>query len=117
MDRDLDTDRGTITSPHARRRGRIARACLVGLAALGLVALGAAGATVGARYREGTRTPTASMATAPTPAPAEPSGEAEDVLYPEALARAGLKTASVIHIRARTVVTGPGSVGANAYRE
>src|SRR5258705_2588868 len=117
MDRDLDTDRGTIASPHARRRGRIARACLVGLAALGLVALGAAGATVALRYREGTRTPTASMATAPTPAPAEPSGEAEVVLSPEALARAGIKTASVTAIGAGTVVTVPGSVMANAYRE
>jgi RND family efflux transporter MFP subunit len=39
------------------------------------------------------------------------------VLSPEALARAGIKTAPVTAISAGTVVTVPGSVMANAYRE
>jgi RND family efflux transporter MFP subunit len=57
------------------------------------------------------------MATAPTPAPVEPAGEAEVVLSPEALARAGIKTAMVTATSAGTTVTVPGSVTANAYRE
>src|SRR6266542_6661844 len=115
MDRDTEHEAGI--SPHTRRRGRIARACLLGLVALGLIALGAAGATLALRRTEGTRTPAASTATAPAPAPAEPAGEAEVVLTPEALARAGIKTAPVTAIIAGAAVTVPGSVMANAYRE
>src|SRR6266849_4818933 len=117
MDRHVDTEDTVTDSRHARRRGRIARACLLGLVALGLIALGAAGATVALRRTEGIRAPAASMATAPPPAPAEPAGDAEVVLSPEALARAGIKTAAVTAIAAGTAVTAPGSVMANAYRE
>ena len=104
-------------SPHARRRGRIARACLLGLVALGLIALGAVGATVALRRTEGMRAPAASIATTPPSAPSEPAGDAEVVLSPEALARARIKTAAVTSIAAGTAVTAPGSVMANAYRE
>jgi len=117
MDRHADTEDTVNDSRQARRRGRIARACLLGLVALGLIALGAAGATLALRRIEGARAPAASMATAPPPAPAEPAGDAEVVLSPEALARAGIKTAPVIAIAAGTAVTAPGSVMANAYRE
>src|SRR5712692_1829234 len=117
MDRHVDTEDTVNDSRHARRRGRIARACLLGLVALGLIALGAAGATVALRRTEGTRAPAASMATTPAPAPAEPAGDAEVVLSPEALARAGIKTAPVTAIAAGTAVTAPGSVMANAYKE
>src|SRR5712691_4262483 len=117
MDRHVDSEDTVNDSRHARRRGRIARACLLGLVALGLIALGAAGATVALRRTEGTRTPTASITTVPTPAPAEPAGDAEVVLSPEALARAGIKTAPVSAIAGGTAVTAPGSVMANAYRE
>jgi RND family efflux transporter MFP subunit len=117
MDRHVDTEDTVNDSRHARRRGRIARACLLGLVALGLIALGAAGATVALRRTEGTRAPAASMATAPTPAPAEPAGDGEVVLSPDALARAGIKTAPVTAIAAGTAVTAPGSVMANAYKE
>ena len=113
----MDTEHGSVNSPHARKRGRVARACLVGLAALGLIALGAVGATVALRRTEGTRRPAASTVTAPTPTPAEPAGEAEVVLSSEALARAGIKTAPVTAMSAGTAVTVPGSVMANAYRE
>jgi cobalt-zinc-cadmium efflux system membrane fusion protein len=111
----MDTEHDTVLPRDARKRGKIARACLIGLAALGLIALGAAGATVALRRTEGTRTPPATMATAPTPA--EPAGEAEVVLSPEALARAGIKTAPVTAMSAGAAVTVPGSVMANAYRE
>jgi RND family efflux transporter MFP subunit len=117
MDRDMVTEHDAITSPHTRRSGRFARACLFGLVALGLIALGAAGATVVLRRTEGTRTPTAPIATTQKPAPVEPAGEAEVVLSPEALARAGIKTAPVTAINAGAAVTVPGSVIANAYRE
>jgi len=113
----MGTEHEARTSPHSRRRGSIARACLVGLVALALIALGAAAASLVLRHTEATRTPAASMATAPAPAPAEPAWEAEVVLSPEALARAGIKTAPVTAISAGTAVTVPGSVMANAYRE
>jgi RND family efflux transporter MFP subunit len=117
MNTHMDSDQDTINSPHGRRRGTLIRACLFGLGALGLIALGAAGATVALRRTEGTRTPAASIATVPTPAPAETAGDAEVVLSPEALARAGIKTAPVTAVSAGATVTVPGTVMANAYRE
>ncbi len=117
MDTHVDTEDRVNDSRHTRRRGRIARACLLGLAALGLIALGAAGATLALRRIEGARTPTASITTAPTPAPAEPAGDAEVVLSPEALARAGIKMAPVTAIGAGLSVTVPGNVMPNAYKE
>jgi RND family efflux transporter MFP subunit len=72
---------------------------------------------VALRRTEGTRTPAATIAAAPTPAPAEPAGDVEVVLSPDARARAGIKTAPVTAISAGTAVTVPGSVMANAYRE
>src|SRR6266581_2680433 len=113
----MDSDHDTLNSPHVRRRGTLIRACLFGLGALGLIALGAAGATVALRRTEGTRTPAATIAAVPTPAPAEPAGDVEVVLSPEALARAGIKTAPITAISAGAAVTVPGSVMANAYRE
>src|SRR2546426_12113328 len=113
MNTRMDSEHDTISSPHARRRGTLARACLIGLGAVGLIALGAAGATVALRRTEGTRTPTATIAAAPTPAPAEPAGDVEVVLSPDARARAGIKTAPVTAVSAGNVVTVPGSVMAN----
>src|SRR5712692_10959217 len=120
MDTHLDTEDRPNDSPHARRRGRIARACLLGLVALGLVALGAAGATVALRRTESARSPAGSAASpsaVPTPAPADPAGDVEVVLSPEALARAGIKTAAVTAIGGGASVTVPGTVMPNAYRE
>ena len=117
MNTRMDSEHDTISSPHAQRRGTLARACLFGLGALGLIALGAAGATVALRRTEGTRTLAATIAAAPAPAPAEPVGDVEVTLSPDALARAGIKTAPVTAISAGTAVTVPGSVMANAYRE
>jgi cobalt-zinc-cadmium efflux system membrane fusion protein len=117
MDTHLDTEGRGNDSPHAPRRGRIARACLLGLVALGLIALGAVGATVALRRTEGARAPATSSANAPTPSPAVPLGDAEVLLSPDALARAGIKTAPVNAVGAGAAVTAPGSVMANAYRE
>jgi RND family efflux transporter MFP subunit len=117
MNTHMDSEHHEGKSTHVRRRGTLARAWLFGLAALGLIALGAAGATVALRRTEGTRTPAASIASAPTPAPAEPAGDVEVVLSPEALARAGIKMAPVTVVSSGIAVTVPGSVMANAYRE
>src|SRR5713226_970945 len=120
MDRDTEMEDSMTDSPHSRGRGKIARACLLGLVALGLVALGAAGATVALRRTEAARSPAASAAAtsaAPTPAPAAPAGDVEVVLSPEALARAGIKTAAVTAIGGGASVTVPGTVMPNAYRE
>src|SRR6266571_1468128 len=117
MNTRMDSEHDTISSPHARRRGTLARACLFGLGALSLIALGAAGATVALRRTEGTRTPAATIAAAPTLAPAEPASDVEVVLSPDARVRAGIKTAPVIAVTVGTGVTVPGSVMANAYRE
>jgi RND family efflux transporter MFP subunit len=114
---DMGTEHDARTSPHSRRRGKIARACLLGLAAIGLIALGAVGATLMLRHTAGTGAPAAPIATAPAPTPAESVGEAEVSLSPEALARAGIKTAPVTAISAGATVTVPGGVMANAYRE
>src|SRR5215475_907675 len=79
----------TIHSPHARRRTRLVRACLFGVGALGLIALGTVvGATWAIRRTEGVRTQAAPMTTAPVSA-----------------------------ITGGPIVTVPGSVIANAYRE
>jgi len=113
----MDTEHNTVNSPHARSRGKIARVCLLGLMALGLIALGAAGATLALRRSDVAQTRAAPMATVATPAPTESVGQAEVVLAPEALARAGIKAAAVTAIRAGTTITVPGSVMPNAYRE
>jgi cobalt-zinc-cadmium efflux system membrane fusion protein len=114
---DMGTEHDARTSPHSLRRGKIARACLLGLAAIGLIALGAVGATLMLRHTAGTGAPAAPIATAPGPTSAEAVGEAEVSLSPEALARAGIKTAPVTAISAGATVTVPGGVMANAYRE
>src|SRR5712691_9315154 len=120
MDRHTETEDSMTDSPHSRRRGSIARACLLGLVALGLVALGAAGATVALRRTEAGRSRAASAVSTlavPTPAPADPAGDVEVVLSPEALVRAGIKTAAVTAIGGGASVTVPGAVMPNAYRE
>ncbi len=84
MDRHMETEESMNESPHARRRGKITRACLLGLVALGLIALGAIGATVALRRTEAARSAAVSTSAGPTPAPADPAGDVEVVLSPEA---------------------------------
>src|SRR5712692_3904131 len=117
MDTYTETEDRMNDSAHARRRGRIARACLLGLVALGLIALGAVGATVALRRTEAARSAAVSTSAAPTPASTDPAGDVEVVLSPEALARAGIKTAAVTAIAGGTSVSVPGTVMPNAYRE
>jgi len=117
MDRHMETEDSMNDSPHARRRGKIVRACLLGLVALGLIAVGAIGATVALRRTEAARSAAVSTSAGPTPAPADPAGDVEVLLSPESLARAGIKTAAVTAIDGGTSVSVPGTVMPNAYRE
>jgi len=94
------------------------------LAAILLIAVGATGATLALRYSERSRAPAvalpaaSSSAPSPTaPAASEPAGDVEVILTPEAVTRAGLKTAQVSASASAASVTVPGSVMANAYRE
>src|SRR5437867_891551 len=91
-----------------RRRGR---GLVVTVGALGLVAVGALGATLASRYLGGAQ-PVA-VATAPTPSPTEPptasapAAAAEVVLSPEAVTRAGIKTAPAEVVESQAVIQLP----------
>jgi cobalt-zinc-cadmium efflux system membrane fusion protein len=85
--------------------------------ALGFTAVGAAGAVVA--LRAGVERPATPPAAAPMTASSSPATDAdvEIVLGPEAVARAGIKTAPVMVGSTSTEVVVPGSVVANSYRE
>jgi cobalt-zinc-cadmium efflux system membrane fusion protein len=96
------------------------------LLAIGLIALGAVGATLVLRF--GNNTPAAPVtaalpslgAEAPAtaaPTAAESADEVEVLLSPEAVAQAGIKTAEVTVVERSTSVQVPGTIMANAYRE
>lgn len=94
------------------------------LAAILLIAVGAAGAALALRYTERSRAPAVALPAAspsapspPAPAASQPAGDVEVILTPEAVTRAGLKTARVSAGASTASVTVPGSVMANAYRE
>src|SRR5262245_63815933 len=89
-------------APVRPRRHRLLRGLVWGIGALGLIALGALGATLGPRYLGGilpapvTTAPTAPPAASLSAEPAAASASAaatEVVLSPEAVSRAGIKTA------------------------
>jgi membrane fusion protein, heavy metal efflux system len=115
-----------IQSPeaHARRSGP-GRFLVRGLLAIGLIAIGAVGATLVLRF--GNNTPAAPVTAPPSlateapataaPTAAEPADEAEVVLSPEAVAQAGIKTAEVTVVERSMSVQVPGTIMANAYRE
>jgi membrane fusion protein, heavy metal efflux system len=116
-----------IQSPeaHARRSGP-GRFLVRGLLAIGLMAIGAVGATLVLRF--GNNTPAAPVTAAPpslateapataAPTAAESADEVEVVLSPEAVAQAGIKTAEVTVVEQGTSVQVPGTIMANAYRE
>jgi membrane fusion protein, heavy metal efflux system len=96
-----------------------------GLLAIGLIAIGAVGATLVLRF--GNNTPAAPVTAPPSlateapataaPTAAEPADEVEVVLSPEAVAQAGIKTAEVTVVERGTSVQVPGTIMANAYRE
>lgn len=112
--------------PPRRKRGAFGRRLVMVIGALGLVALGALGATLAPHYL-GSILPVA-VATAPASAPtAPPASEpsavsapeavAEVVLMPEAVTRAGIKIAAVEVMASQAVIQLPGTVMADAYRE
>jgi membrane fusion protein, heavy metal efflux system len=94
------------------------------LTALLLIAVGAAGAVVVLRYTVPSGPPAAGLPPVP-PSGAAPSppvastleGDVEVILSPEAVTRAGLKTATVTGSTSAASVAVPGTVMANAYRE
>jgi membrane fusion protein, heavy metal efflux system len=115
-----------IQSPEARaRRSGPGRFLVRGLLAIGLIAIGAVGATLVLRF--GNNTPAAPVTAPPSlateapataaPTAAEPADEVEVVLSPEAVAQAGIKTAEVTVVERGTSVQVPGTIMANAYRE
>ena len=96
------------------------------IAALGLIAVGALGATLVPRYLSGV--PPTSVATAPIPpvsappaseppAASAPASTSEVVLSPEAMSRAGIKTAPAEVAASQATIQLPGTVMADAYRE
>lgn len=110
----------TLSSPHPPR-GTFTRRFVQGLVALGLIALGALGATL--LSRQTGSLPPIPVAAAPPPSPAAlpavraPDTDIELVLSPEAVQQAGIKTAEVTTVASQTTVQLPGSVMADAYRE
>jgi membrane fusion protein, heavy metal efflux system len=114
------------SAPARPQRHRVLRRLAWGVGALGLIAVGAVGALLAPHYLGGVLP--VPVATAPTPSPAEPqvpeppaastaTAPAEVVLSPEAVARAGIKTAKVEVVDAQTAIQLPGTVMADAYRE
>src|SRR5262249_39295870 len=107
------------------RRHRLLRGLVWGVGALGLVAVGALGATLAPRYLGSL--PSLLVAT-PAPSPTEPPASeppaasapataAEVVLSPEAVSRAGIKSAPAEVVVSQAVIQLPGTVTADAYRE
>ena len=110
----------TRLSPHPPC-GTFTRRFVQGLVALGLIALGALGATL--MSRQTGSLPPIPVTTAPPPSPAAPQAvptpdiDVELMLTPEAVQQAGIKTAEVTTVASQTIVQLPGSVMADAYRE
>ncbi len=116
-----------LESPGAPRgRNGLRRRLVRGLMAVGLIAIGAAGAALVLRF--GYNTPPAPVTAAPTPITAEApeaagqnagelASEVEIWLSPEAVAQAGIKTAKVAVADTNVSTQVPGVVMANAYRE
>ena len=111
--------------PRGKHR-RFGRGLMIVVAALGLIAMGALGATLAPRYLSGA--PPTPVATAPTPPVSAPpvsepltasasASTAEVVLSPEAMSRAGIKTAPAAVVASQTTIQLPGTVMADAYRE
>lgn len=109
------------TQPPLRQsRSTFARGLVYGLVALGLIALGAGGATLVWRYRL-SLPPEPVAASQPStvtpPLVTAPETEVGLILSPEAIQQAGIQTAAVTRVTSHTSVQLPGSVLADAYRE
>lgn len=110
-----------IPPPPPQQPSTVVRGVGRGIVALGLIALGAFGATLMSRHT--VSPPPEPVAAVPPPPPAAspvvsaPDTDVELVLFPEAVKQAGIKTAEVTTAEASMTVQLPGSVMANAYRE
>src|ERR1043166_6929156 len=113
-------------APVRPQRHRLLRARAWGGGALGLMAIGALGATLAPRYLGIVQSRLVSTAptTPPTEVPASepaatsaPAAAAEVVLSPEAVNRAGITTAPAQVVASQVVIQLPGTVMADAYRE
>jgi cobalt-zinc-cadmium efflux system membrane fusion protein len=122
----LQDDERKASAPASPKRHRLLRGLAWSVGVLGLMAIGAAGALLGTRYLGGAQP--VPVATAPSLSPAEPrpaespaasaaTAITEIVLSPEAVARAGIKTAKAEVVEAQTTIQLPGTVMADAYRE
>jgi membrane fusion protein, heavy metal efflux system len=123
---EVHSEVGRESAPARPKRHRLLRALTWGVGALGLMAVGAVGALLGAYYLGGAlpipaaTTPTPSPAAPPAAAPSvasAPMAATEVVLSPEAVTRAGIKTAKVEVVDVQAAVQLPGTVTADAYRE
>src|SRR5262245_44758133 len=112
------------SAPVRSKRHRLLRTLAWGVGALGLMGLGAVAAILGPHYF-GSVLPI-SVATAPSPAAPPPAespatsaltAPAEVILSPEAVSKAGIKTAKVEMVNAQDTIQLPGTVMADAYRE
>jgi RND family efflux transporter MFP subunit len=111
--------------PQARNApSRLKRALVKGVVALGLMAIGAAGAVLVLRFGSHTpaglsplASPPAATGTGAGQAAVAPAGDPEVVLSLEAMAQVGIKTAQVTVVEPHVTIQLPGSVMADAYRE
>lgn len=113
MDNEWD---GGSSANHPRRL----RPALLVAGALGLMALGAGGAVLGMRtgwLGQPLQVSPVAPVSAPPASVTTASEPIEVVLTPEAIERAGIKTAAVIRAAESRATTVPGTVMANAYRE
>jgi RND family efflux transporter MFP subunit len=113
-------------APVRPKRHRLLRGLVWGVGALGLMAIGALGATLAPRYLGSIQS--ILVSTTPTTPPTEPPASeppaastseaaAEVVLSPEVVSRAGITTAPAEVVASQAVIQLPGTVMADAYRE
>ena len=105
-----------------RAQGRVPRSLLQAALALSLVATGAAGAVVVLRHKDGPAPTVSAAPAAPAPGGATTSApstaaDAEVLLAREALAKIGIKTATVSAMESQSAIQIPGTVTPNAYGE
>jgi cobalt-zinc-cadmium efflux system membrane fusion protein len=124
---ELQNAEGVNEPPQLRgQRRRVWRGLMMVVAALGLIAIGALGATLAPRYLGGT--PPIPVATVPVPlvsappaseppAALAPGRTSEVVLSSEAVGRAGIKTTPAEVVASQATIQLPGTVTADAYRE
>src|SRR6266542_5349771 len=108
---------------HERQRGReardrVRRGLVRAFLAVALLGIGLAGGVFWSERRGSTAPPTKDAAERGSPSPSTAGEEAVEItLTPEAIERAGIKTALVRTASATAAITVPGTVTSNAYRD